>query len=128
MNTQISNKTKKIFIIEDEKSLQEALAARLKKDGFETEAAFDGAEALEKLKTLTPDVILLDIILPKMDGFAVLEKIKEDIRIKDIPVIVLSNLGQDTDIKRALDMGAADYFVKAQHSIAEILKLIKTYS
>lgn len=124
---QIPDKIKKIFIIEDEKPLSEALVTRLKNVGFETETAFDGAEALEKLKTLTPDVILLDIILPKMDGFAVLEKIKEDIKIKDIPVIVLSNLGQDADIKRALEMGAVDYFVKTQHSLAEIVALIKTY-
>lgn len=116
-----------IFIIEDEKPLLEALVTRLKNVGFETETAVDGAEALEKLKTLTPDVILLDIILPKIDGFAVLEKIKEDARIKDIPVIVLSNLGQDADIKRALGLGAVDYFVKTQHSLAEILTLIKTY-
>lgn len=122
-----NKQSKLIFIIEDEKPLSEALVTRLKNVGFETETAVDGAEALEKLKTLTPDIILLDIILPKMDGFAVLEKIKEDVRIKDIPVIVLSNLGQDADIKRALGMGAVDYFVKTQHSLAEIVALIKTY-
>lgn len=118
---------KKIFIIEDEQSLREILVMRLKEVGFEIEIAVDGAEALEKLKTITPDVILLDIILPKIDGFAVLEKIKEDLRIKDIPVIVLSNLGQDTDIKRALELGAADYFIKAQHSLLEIVELVKTF-
>lgn len=116
---------KKIFIIEDEQSLREILMMRLKDAGFEIETAIDGAEALEKLKTITPDIILLDIILPKVNGFEVLEKIKEDIRIKDIPVIVLSNLGQDTDIKRALDLGAADYFIKAQHSLLEIVELVK---
>lgn len=118
---------KKVFIIEDEQSLREILEMRLKSSGFETEVAVDGAEALEKLKTITPDLILLDIILPKIDGFAVLEKIKEDLRIKDIPVIVLSNLGQDTDIKRALGLGAADYFIKAQHSILEIIELVQTH-
>lgn len=115
----------KIFIVEDEQSLREILVARLKEAGFEIEVAVDGAEALEKLKTITPDIILLDIILPKIDGFAVLEKIKGDIRIKDIPVIILSNLGQDTDIKRALELGAADYFIKAQHSLLEIIELVK---
>lgn len=118
---------KKIFIIEDEQSLRDILIMRLKDAGFEIEVAIDGAEALEKLKTLTPDLILLDIILPKIDGFAVLGKIKEDSRIKDIPVVVLSNLGQDTDIKRALDMGAVDYFVKAQHSLSEIIELVKKF-
>ena len=118
---------KKIFIIEDEQSLRDILAMRLKEAGFEIEVAFDGAEALEKLKTINPDVILLDIILPKIDGFTVLEKIKEDLRIKDIPVIVLSNLGQDTDIKRALELGATDYFIKAQHSLLEIVELVKKY-
>lgn len=119
---------KKIFIIEDEQSLREILTERLKDAGFEIEVALDGAEALEKLKTITPDVILLDIILPKVDGFTVLEKIKEDLRIREIPVIVLSNLGQDTDIKRALDMGAADYFIKAQHSLLEVVELVKTFT
>lgn len=119
---------KKIFIIEDEQSLREILAERLKDAGFEIEVAIDGAEALDKLKTITPDVILLDIILPKIDGFTVLEKIKEDLRIREIPVIVLSNLGQDTDIKRALDMGAVDYFIKAQHSLLEIVELVKTFT
>lgn len=118
---------KKIFIIEDEQLLRDILTIRLRDAGFEIDVAVDGAEALEKLKTLTPDLILLDIILPKIDGFAVLGKIKEDPRIKDIPVVVLSNLGQDTDIKRALDMGAADYFVKAQHSLSEIIDLVKKY-
>lgn len=118
---------KKIFIIEDEQSLREILTMRLKEAGFEIEVAVDGAEALEKLKTIKPDLILLDIILPKINGFEVLEKIKEDLTTKDIPVIVLSNLGQDTDIKRALDMGAADYFIKAQHSLLEIVELVKTY-
>lgn len=116
---------KKIFIIEDEQLLRDILTIRLRDAGFEIDVAVDGAEALERLKTLTPDLILLDIILPKIDGFAVLGKIKEDPRIKDIPVVVLSNLGQDTDIKRALDMGAADYFVKAQHSLSEIIELVK---
>lgn len=118
---------KKIFIIEDEQSLRDILVMRLKEAGFEIEIAVDGAEALEKLKTITPDVILLDIILPKIDGFAVLGKIKENLRIKDIPVIVLSNLGQDTDIKRAFELGAADYFIKAQHSLLEIVELVKTF-
>lgn len=116
---------KKIFLIEDEKSLREILVMRLTEAGFEVEVAVDGAEALEKLKTITPDLILLDIILPKINGFEVLEKIKGDLATKDIPVIVLSNLGQDTDIKRALDLGAADYFIKAQHSLLEIIDLIK---
>lgn len=118
---------KKIFIIEDEQSLRDILTMRLRDAGFEIDVAGDGAEALEKLKTLTPDLILLDIILPKIDGFTVLEKIKEDARIKDVSVVVLSNLGQDMDIKRALALGAADYFVKAQHSLLEIIELVKKY-
>lgn len=118
---------KKIFIVEDEMSLREILTMRLKEAGFEIEVAIDGAEALEKLKTIKPDVILLDIILPKIDGFTVLGKIKEDLTTKDIPVIVLSNLGQDADIKRALDLGAVDYFIKAQHSLLEIVDLVKTF-
>lgn len=118
---------KKIFIVENEQSLREILTMRLKDAGFEIEIAVDGAEALEKLKTLTPDLILLDIILPKIDGFAVLGKIKEDARIKDIPAVVLFNLGQDTDIKRALELGAVNYFVKAQHSFLEIIELVKKH-
>lgn len=118
---------KKIFIVEDEQSLRDILTMRLKEAGFEIEVAVDGAEALEKLKTIKPDIVLLDIILPKIDGFTILGKIKEDLTTRDIPVIMLSNLGQDADIKRALDLGAADYFIKAQHSLLEIVDLVKTF-
>lgn len=82
---------------------------------------------MASFKHHTPDLIILDLILPKKDGFEVLETIKADSKLKAIPVIVLSNLGQDEEIKKALALGAVDYMVKAQHPMNEIVVRIKKY-
>lgn len=91
------------------------------------EFAYDGEEAIETLKILKPDLILLDLILPKMNGFEVLEKIKRDFDTRSIPVIVLSNLGSDDDIKRAIKLGAEDYYVKVQHPLLEIVEKVSKF-
>lgn len=116
---------KRILIIEDETTLQRALMEYLMEEGFETVSAMDGAKGLELAKTQSPDLILLDIILPKMDGFAVLEGIKSDPNTKNIPVILLTNLESPEDIQKAFDKGATTYLVKSDFKLEEIFTKIK---
>lgn len=115
----------KILIAEDEKVLREVLHDEFSHYQFEVETAKDGEEALAKVKGTQIDFILLDLMLPKKSGFEVLEALKSDPETKEIPVIILSNLGQDEDIKHALKLGALDYFVKAQHPIKEVVEKVK---
>lgn len=117
----------KILVVEDEKPMASILGKELKKLDHEVEFAYDGAEAVEKAKKENPDLILLDLILPKVNGFQVLEKIKGDSDVSSIPVIVLSNLGTDEDIKHAMKLGAIDYYVKAQHPLLEIVEKITEF-
>jgi DNA-binding response OmpR family regulator len=116
---------KKILFIEDESALQKSIAEILKKEGYETISAFNGESGLKLAKEKKPDLILLDLILPKLDGFAVLEKLKEDKETKEIPVIVLTNLEDVKDVGRALELGATTYLVKAQYNLEEVLEKIK---
>ncbi|MBC7074307.1 response regulator, partial [Candidatus Parcubacteria bacterium] len=95
-----------------------------KEQGFEVFEAQDGAEGLQKIKEIKPNLVLLDLILPEKDGFEVLEEKKRDEEIKNIPVIVLSNLGQKEEIDKALALGATDYMVKANFSPNEIVEKI----
>lgn len=112
---------KKILIVEDDDFLVLAYQAKLKKSGFEVEIARDGEEAITLMNKNTPDIILLDLILPKKDGFSTLSEIKSNTKWKDIPVIVASNLGQHEDIDRSLGLGASDYIVKSETSLGEIV-------
>jgi CheY-like chemotaxis protein len=116
----------KIMVVEDDQFLHKILAMKIKSEGFEIISAYDGESALKKVKEM-PDLILLDIILPQMSGFEFLAEIKRDSRLKNIPVIVLSNLGQDEDIERAKSLGAQDYLVKANFSIDEVIKKAKEW-
>lgn len=116
---------KKILFIEDESALQKTLGEVLKQEGFEVISAFDGMAGLELAKTQKPDLILLDLILPKMDGFKVLEELKKDEKTKEIPVIVLTNLEGIADVERAIQLGANTYLVKAQYTLEEVSEKIK---
>lgn len=115
----------KILIIEDEEVLLDVLSNKLKKEGYEVAAAKDGLEGLEKIKQERPDLILLDILMPRMDGFGVLEAKKKDLGMADIPVIIISNSGQPVEIDRALKLGARDYLVKAEFDPQEVLIKVK---
>ncbi len=115
----------KVLLIEDEKMLAEMYRTKFDNEGFKIDVAFDGDEGLKAAKSEKPDIILLDIILPKLDGFLVLKELKKDPSTKKIPVILLSNLGQDEDIKKGKKLGADDYFVKANHTPAEIVNKVK---
>lgn len=92
---------------------------------MEIVTAIDGEEGLRKIYGEKPDLIILDLMLPKKDGFEILKEIKDNKDVKDIPVIILSNLGQDNDIKRGLELGAVDFLVKIDYSIAKVVEKIK---
>ncbi|MFZ2167665.1 MAG: response regulator [Minisyncoccia bacterium] len=116
----------KILVVEDEEALAKIFAEKLNEAGYLIEIAGDGEAALSLAKSFNPDGIVLDLRIPKKDGFEVLEALKMDEALRAIPVIVVSNLMLDTDIKRALQLGAADYFVKAEHPINAIVEKITT--
>ena len=123
----MANSNKKILVVEDDKFLLKVYATKFKKEGFNISLAEDGVEALEITKKEQPDLILLDLILPKMHGFEVLKKLKENPKTKNIPVFILSNLGQDTDVEKGKKLGAVDYLIKTDFSIQEVVdKINKT--
>lgn len=113
-----------ILIIEDEETLQRTLSEYLEENGFITFSALDGEKGLELTKQKKPDLIILDIILPKKDGFKVLEEIKKDKETKNIPVILLTNLESIEDIQKAFDKGATTYLVKSEYKLEDIVKKI----
>lgn len=116
---------KKILIIEDDSILQKALLEFLTAEGFETMSALDGEEGVKIGKEKKPDLILLDIVLPKMDGYEVLKAMKADENTKKIPIILLTNLGSLNDVQKALDLGATTYLIKADYKLEEVTKKIK---
>ena len=116
----------KILIVEDEGFLVQALKDNLEAEGYKIEVAMNGEEAVEKVSAHKPDLILLDLLMPKKDGFYVIEEVKKNTELKHIPIIVLSNIGGDTEIKKAIEMGADDYFVKSQHPIEEVIEKVKS--
>ncbi len=121
-----SNGAKKnVLIIEDDRFLSSLIKARLEKDGFSTPQAFDGEEGIGALKKEKPDLIVLDLIMPKVSGFEVLEAISLDPQLNKIPVVILSNLAQDSDIEKAKSLGATEYFVKVRVSIDDLVNKVK---
>ena len=116
---------KKILVIEDDRSLQNALVEIIDQEGFESESALDGEEGLAKIKTFKPDLILLDIILPKKDGFEVLAEVKKDESLKNIPVLILTNLEEVDNVQKALDLGATNYMVKSDFSLKDVVEKIR---
>lgn len=117
---------KKILIIEDDKFLRELIAQKILKEGYDIVEAIDGEKGAEVVKKEIPDLVLLDLILPGIDGFEVLAKMKADPKTANIPVIILSNLGQKDDIEKGLEMGANDYLIKAHFTPAEIIEKIQS--
>ncbi len=115
----------KILIIEDDKFLRELIVRKLSNENFEISEAVDGEEGIKKVETEKPDLVLLDLILPGIDGFKVLSKMKDDPSSASIPVIILSNLGQREDVERGLKLGAVDYLVKAHFTPNEIIDKVK---
>lgn len=118
-------KSVKVLIVEDEKMLADMYATKFTMEGYAVEKAADGAEGIELAKKAKPDIILLDVIMPKVDGFTALKELKSNPALKAIPVIMLTNLGQEDDVKKGKELGATDYYVKSNHSPSEIVKKVK---
>ncbi len=117
---------KRIIIAEDDAVLSEALAIKLKKDGYIVDKAEDGIVALEKIHANKPDCILLDILMPRKGGIEVLEELHKDPTFRDIPVIIISNSGQPVEVKRAQELGARGFLIKAVFNPNDVLEKVKS--
>ena len=113
-----------VLVAEDDEFLSRVLTDKLEKAGFAVVTAFDGEEAVSKMNAGGIDVMILDIIMPKKTGFDVIDTLKNNSATKNIPIIVLSNLGQDDDVKRAKEKGVNDYFVKANISLVSVVEMV----
>ena len=116
----------KILIIEDDKFLRDLLSQKLTREGFKVLAAMEGEEGIKIAGEEMPNLVLLDLILPGLDGFDILERLKKDSRLSSIPVLVLSNLGQKEDIERAISSGAEGFLIKANFTPGEIVDKVKS--
>jgi len=116
----------KILIVEDDKFLRELMVRKLNTEqGFEVVSAIDGESGLKTMKEQKPDLVLLDLILPGIGGFDVLSQMNDDVALSPIPVIILSNLGQQDDVDKGLKLGAVDYMVKAHFTPNEIIEKVR---
>ena len=118
---------KKILLVEDDQFIYMLLKNRLKEEGFEVEHVIDGNEALKLLKESKFDLILMDIILPEKSGFEAMEAIVSDPQFGKTPIIIISNLGQEEDIAKGKELGAVEYFVKAQTPIDELVRKVSDF-
>ena len=116
----------KILVVEDEEILLTALKEELATGGYEVEGAVDGQDGLDKVKAFKPNLILLDLVMPKMDGMEMLQRLKGDSDTRDIPVVILTNLSDYERISEALSLGAMDYLVKANYKLDDLLDKVKT--
>jgi len=121
------NMAKTILVIEDDKFLRELMVRKIVSEEFSSLEAETGEEGLEKMKKEKPDLVLLDIVLPGIDGIEVLRKAKEDPSMKSIPIMILSNLAGPEEIERGLKMGAVDYLIKAHLTPREIVAKAKDF-
>lgn len=115
---------KKILLIEDEEIMIDLLQKKLTKEGYEISVARDGEEGLKAMREVKPDLILLDIIMPKMGGFEVMEEMGKDKNLKDIPVIVISNSGQPVELDKAQKLGAKDWLIKTEFDPQEVINKV----
>lgn len=118
-------KNKKILIIEDEKIIVDLLKGRLEREGYQVVIGRDGVEGVEKMKQEKPDLILLDIVMPRKGGFGVIEERNKNEELKKIPVIVVSNSGQPVELDRAKELGAVDWLVKTEFDPKEVITKVK---
>lgn len=116
----------KILVVEDEEILLTALKEELTSGGYAVEGAEDGVEGLVKVKSFKPDLVLLDLLMPKMDGMEMLQKLKADTQTRDVPVVILTNLSDYEKISEALSLGAMDYLVKANYKLEDLLEKVST--
>lgn len=118
-----------VLLVEDDEFVSKAYSYFLEEAGYNVVAVFDGVSAISALQKskVKPDLVLLDLLMPGMNGFEVLEKIKSDSNLKKVPVIVVSNLSQESDMKECKRLGAEDYLVKSNFTMRDVLKRIEGY-
>lgn len=117
----------KILLVEDDSLIVKIYSTRLKADGYTILSADNGEDGLALAEKETPDLVLLDVMMPKVDGFTVLEKLRANAALRDKPILVYSNLAQDTEIEKAKQLGATEFIVKANISPTELVSKIKSY-
>lgn len=115
----------KILIIEDEEILLDLLNKKLTQEGYQVDIAKDGQEGLAKLKAEKPDLVLLDIVMPKMGGFELIEEINKDKKLKGLPIIIISNSGQPVELDRARELGVSDWLIKTDFSPQDVIDKVK---
>jgi two-component system alkaline phosphatase synthesis response regulator PhoP len=116
-----------ILLIEDDLPMIKMYSTKLKVEGFEVKVAYDGEEGLKKIKEQKPDLILLDLMIPKLGGMEILEEIKTSEALKKIPVVILSNLSQEQDIKRSKELGVGHFLVKSNYTPSQVVRIVKSY-
>lgn len=120
-------KKARILIIEDDKFLIKLYSNKLRREGFEVLGAISGEEGMHKIVTEKPDLVILDLVLPHKSGFEILSEIKMDEKTRKIPIIILTNLAQEADMKRGLSLGASAYLVKTDFSIGQLTGVVKEH-
>ena len=119
--------SKTILLIEDEEVLADLLEKKLNREGYDVHLAEDGEVGLQKMRELKPDLVLLDIVMPKVGGFEVMEKASQDEMLKDIKIMVVSNSGQPVELEKAKEMGAVDWLIKTDFDPQEVIDKVKTH-
>lgn len=122
----MADKKPKVLLVEDDKMIIDMYTLKFTQEGYDVLQAENGKDGLEMAKKQNPNIVLLDIILPQMDGFTVLKSLKADANTKDIPVVLLTNLGQDGDVKKGLELGAVDYLIKANFTPSQVVDKVKS--
>lgn len=123
----MDERKKKIVIIEDDEHISRIYGMKFTKEGYDTVFVTSGEQAVEKIASEMPNLVILDLMMPKRDGFGVLEDIKKNPNLSKIPVLVISNLGQQSDRERATELGASDYMIKVNNSMQEVVDKAKSY-
>jgi len=116
---------KSILLVEDDPFAVDIYTKKLKEAGFSVEIAQDGVEALKKIKEKKPDLLILDIVLPNVEGWELLKEIKANLDLKDLKVVILSNLGQKADVEKGIELGAIKYFIKAHYTPTQVVEEVK---
>src|SRR3989344_5986318 len=114
-----------ILLVEDDPFLVDIYKTSLEEAGFKVEIATEGDEALRKLKEKRPDLLVLDIVLPQINGWEIIKEIKKEENLKDLKIIILSNLGQKTEVEKGLSLGATKYLIKAHYTPREVVEEVK---
>lgn len=117
----------RVLLVEDDLPISKMYATKLEMEGFEAVVATNGEEGLKKLQEETYDLVLLDLMIPKLGGMEVLAKLRAEKKFAEVPVIVLSNLSQEQDIKKAHEMGVKDFLIKSNHTPSEVVRIVKGY-